>query len=326
MKNPRKLNLMEHLTISFLLTRRCNAQCRHCGAWPSKDKSKLKSGSKTASDFTTDEIDTYIDEIEKTPEIEAVGLTGGEVFIVKPLLKKAVDRLREIDTPYTIVTNAFWAKSIDVAKGVLKDFTDCIGIGFSADSFHDEFIPVRNVVNAVKAAESLNIPYLVRATMKVGDTEESMKQWFENAGLPDIKVIQFAPVMYIGEATEKMNPEEFPNKNPAVPCLSLRTPFIMPGGDVFACCGEAANIEGKHPLYLGNLNESSLTTLIKKYDTNPFIIALYTKGPRALWELLNERPAALRDELLLRSPCGTCRLLFEDGERIERLVKLLDVE
>jgi len=316
---------MEHLTISFLLTRRCNAQCRHCGAWPSQDKSKLQSRLKTASDFTADEIDTYIEEIKKTPEIEAVGLTGGEVFIVKPLLKKAVDRLREIDTPYTIVTNAFWAKTADRAKGVLKDFTDCIGIGFSTDSFHDEFIPVGNVVNATKAAESLNIPYLVRATMKVGDTEENLKQWLENAGLPDIKVIQFAPVMYIGEATEKMDPNEFPDKNPAVACLSLRTPFIMPGGDVYACCGEAANIEGEHPLYLGNLNETSLTTLIKKYDTNPFIIALYTKGPRAMWELLNEKPATLRDELLLRSPCGTCRLLFEDGERIERLANILNL-
>ncbi len=312
---------MEHLTISFLLTRRCNARCRHCGAWPASKKSGVKS--EADSDFTTIDLHDFIDQIAETPVIEAVGLTGGEVFIVRELLYYAVERLREVNIPYTIVTNAFWAKTLEMAKEILSDFKDTIGIGLSADTFHDEFIPVKNVVNAAKAAESLKIPYIVRATMKADDTEEGLKGWFEKEGLPNLDVVQFAPVMYIGEATERMAPEEFPDKNPALPCLSLRTPFIMPGGDVYACCGEAANIEGNHPLCLGNLKETHLKEIIKRYDTDPFLKALYTIGPRAVFDLLKEKPATPRDELLLRSPCGTCRLLFEDRERTEKLSKIL---
>jgi MoaA/NifB/PqqE/SkfB family radical SAM enzyme len=313
---------MEHLTISFLLTRRCNARCRHCGAWPPSPSKGAEQ--KLSSDFTKDDLRDFISQIEETPGIEAVGLTGGEVFIVRELLYYAVEKLREINIPYTIVTNAFWAATFDRAVEILSDFKDTVGIGLSTDTFHEEFIPVKKVVNAARAAEHLKIPYLVRATMKTGDTEEGMREWLKEAGLPNLNVIQFAPVMYIGGATEKMSPEEFPDQNPAVPCLSLRTPFILPGGDLYACCGEAGNIEGKHPLYLGNLKETNLKTLMSKYETSPFLKALYTIGPRAMFDLLKEKPKTPRDELLLRSPCGTCRLLFEDKERTERLSEMLD--
>ncbi|MBN1573144.1 MAG: radical SAM protein [Deltaproteobacteria bacterium] len=315
---------MDHLTISFLLTRRCNARCRHCGAWPASKRSGAKP--EADSDFDTSDISDFIDQIAETPKIEAVGLTGGEAFIVRDLLYCAVKRLRDKSIPYTIVTNAFWAKSLDAAREVLSDFRDTIGIGLSADTFHNEFIPIKNVVNAARAAESLKIPYIVRATMKADDTEEGLKTWFEEEGLPNLDIVQFAPVMYIGEATEKMAPEEFPDQNPIAPCLSLRTPFIVPGGDVYACCGEAANIEGEHPLHIGNMRETHLKDIIKRYDSDPFLKAIYTIGPRAMFDLLDERPETLRDELLLRSPCGTCRLLFEDMDRTERLSEILGEE
>ena len=88
---------------------------------------------------------------------------------------------------------------------------------------------------------------------------------------------------------------------------------------LYACCGEAGNIPGEHPLYLGNVFEDGLLPLIEKYDTDPLLQAVYTIGPRAMWEMLGESPQSEREGLLLRSPCGTCRLLFEDEARTERV-------
>ena len=155
MTESTKLDIMEHLTISFLLTRRCNAQCRHCGAWPASREPGSKS--EADSDFTTTDLHDFIDQIAETPAIEAVGLTGGEVFIVRELLYYAVERLREKRIPYTVVTNAFWAKTLETAKEVLSDFKDTIGIGLSADTFHNEFIPFAKVKGVIEAARQIGI-------------------------------------------------------------------------------------------------------------------------------------------------------------------------
>jgi hypothetical protein len=305
---------VEHLTISLFLTRRCSSRCRHCGAWSTPWGEK---------DFTKEGTSRAVAEIQKTPAIGAVGLSGGEVFVAKELFYHAVDELRRVRLPYTFVTNAFWAKSPKKAREVLGGVSDTIGMGLSADSFHQEFIPLDRVVNAARAADDLGIPYLIRVTMRSRDREDEMVRWLVDAGVPRADVIRCAPVMYIGQARQHIPPDDFPDDNPPAPCLSLRTPFLFSDGSLIACCGEGGNIPGKHPLYLGNIYKEELKTLIGRYETDPFLRALYEKGPRWLWELLGEEPAGERERLLLRSPCGTCRLVFEDEERTKRLKRIL---
>jgi hypothetical protein len=301
---------MEHLTVSLFLTRRCTSRCRHCGAWAVRSAEK---------DFTKEDVKRFIEDIGKTPAVEAVGLSGGEVFVVKEIFDLAVDELKKAGLPFTFVTNAWWAKDDKTAREILSRYVGTLGMGLSADSFHREYIPTARVVCAARAAESLDIPYVVRATMRAGERAEEIEKTLVDAGLPDPGKIAYAPLMYIGKAREEIDPDEFPDENPPRPCLSLRTPFIFPNGDVYACCGEAANIEGDHPLLLGNLNETRLADLVAKYQTDPILKAIYTIGPRALYERRGTSPKSLREALLLRSPCGTCRLLFEDKDRMRAL-------
>jgi MoaA/NifB/PqqE/SkfB family radical SAM enzyme len=296
---------VEHLTVSLFLTRRCTSRCRHCGAWYTKSADR---------DFVREDLARFIADIGTTPGIEAVGLSGGEVFVVKALFDFAVDELRRLGQPFTFVTNASWARTGAVARERLSRYVGTLGMGLSADSFHQQFIPINRVVNAARAAEQLGIPYVVRVTMRASDRRQDVEKRLVEAGIPDPGTIAYAPVMYIGQARERIDPDEFPDENLHAPCLSLRTPFIFPNGDVYACCGEAANIEGNHPLFLGNLNETRLSDLVKKYETDPTLKSLYSVGPRALWEKTGGSAETLRDELLLRSPCGTCRLLFEKGD------------
>jgi len=306
---------VDHLTISLFLTVRCSSRCRHCGAWETQA---------ARGDMTTEEITRLVAMMGEVPAIGAVGLTGGEVFVVRELLRHAVSELRKAEIPYTFTTNAYWAKDRETAREMLSDFTDTIGIGFSTDSFHQEYIPVTRVINAVRAAVELSIPYNIRVTMAEGDDKDTILHGLIDAGIPNPDVVGFAPVMYLGQAKDRISPEEFPDDNPLRPCLSLRTPFVFSGGALYACCGEAGNITGEHPLYLGNVFTDGLETLTAKYDTDPVLKAVYDIGPRAMWELLDEPPRNDRERLLLRSPCGTCRLLFEDESRTERVKQAVE--
>jgi len=306
---------VDHLTISLFLTVRCPSRCRHCGAWETQA---------ARGDMTKDEISRLAAMFAEEPAITAVGLSGGEVFVVRELLHHAVSELRKVEIPYTFTTNAYWATSLEKARETLSDFTDTIGIGFSTDYFHQEYIPVQRVINAAKAAEALSIPYNIRVTMAEGDDEGKIMGELIDAGLPNPDVVGFAPVMYLGQARERIAPDEFPDDNPPQPCLSLRTPFVFSGGAVYACCGEAGNIAGEHPLFLGNVFTDGLETVIEKYDADPVLRALYGIGPRRIWELLEEPLKNDREELLLRSPCGTCRLLFEDSSRTERVRRAVE--
>lgn len=306
---------MDYLTISLFLTVRCSSRCRHCGAWETQA---------ARGDMTTDEITRLVAMMKEVPAVTAVGLSGGEVFVVRDLLSHAVSELRKASIPYTFTTNAYWAKDLETARELLSDFTDTVGIGFSTDQFHQEYIPVGRVINAVRAAVELSIPYNVRVTMAADDDEKKIMKDLIDAGLPNPDVVGFAPVMYLGQAKDRISPEEFPDDNPRRPCLSLRTPFVFSGGALYACCGEAGNIPGEHPLYLGNVFTDGLLSLIEKYDTDPLLQAVYTIGPRAMWELLEEEPGDEREALLLRSPCGTCRLLFEDEARTERVRQAME--
>jgi hypothetical protein len=274
--------------------------------------------------MTKDEISRLAAMFAEESAITAVGLSGGEVFVVRELLSHAVSELRRVGLPYTFTTNAYWAKDLETAKETLSDFTDTIGIGFSTDSFHQEYIPAERVINAVLAAEALSIPYNIRVTTAVGDDEEKMLRGLIDAGLPNPDMVGFAPVMYLGQAKDRIAPEEFPDDNPPQPCLSLRTPFVFSGGAVYACCGEAGNIPGGHPLLLGNVFTEGLGAIIEKYDADPVLRALYDIGPRRIWELLEEPLKDDREELLLRSPCGTCRLLFEDEARTVRVKEAVE--
>jgi len=306
---------MEHLTISLFLTRRCSARCRHCGTWFLP---------KAEADFSREDIGRFIHEISKVSAFEAVGLSGGEVFVARELFSFAVDELRKSGLRYTFVTNAFWATSRAVAREMLLNYKDTIGMGLSADTFHQEFIPIERVVFASQAAGDLNIPHLIRVTMRAGETEEEMLSRLKEAGLTRFDHLQFAPLMYLGRAREELPAEDFPDDNQPIGCLSLRTPFLFSGGDLYACCGEASNIPGNHPLFLGSIHKSDLGLLIEKYDADPFLRAIYEVGPRALYDLLGEAPEGPPEELLFRSPCGTCRLIFEDERRIKRLGLILE--
>lgn len=77
-----------------------------------------------------------------------------------------------------MVTNAFWAYSLKAAEEKLKRLKEA-GlhlINISIDKFHQEFVPIQWVRNAIDAAKSLGIEIILGSVITKGDGMEQNKR------------------------------------------------------------------------------------------------------------------------------------------------------
>jgi len=134
--------------IELDVTYKCTAECRHCifGSSP------RKSGVMSLTDART-----YLSEVKK------LGLTGRDVIITGGEALLFHDRVLGIirvaaelgmGPVRSVQSNAFWCTNDDLTRRRLTELhaAGLAGIYFSADVFHQEFVPIANVRRAVRIA------------------------------------------------------------------------------------------------------------------------------------------------------------------------------
>lgn len=143
--------------LHFLITYKCNCSCAHCFLSCGPDKEGVMSLS---------QIKGYIDQAKDTPSVNYFFIEGGEPFLYPKIALEAVKYATEKGYWIGILSNGFWAKTLEKGISVLKPFKDAgLGeIGISTDSFHQAKVPLLSAVNAVMAAEKLDIPVSIMAT------------------------------------------------------------------------------------------------------------------------------------------------------------------
>ena len=182
----------------------------------------------------------------------------------------------ELGFAVSIVTNAFWATSIDDALASLQPFVGLLsGLSVSSDVLHWNETFSRQARYACAAAETLEIPHSMLATAHpIIPTVES-----ERSQLPNGE----GGVMFRGRAAQRLA-----EKSPCYPwdgfttcpCENLREPsrmYLDPLGNLHICQG----------IVLGNLFQTPLRDICARYDPeqHPITAALVTGGPAALVEL-----------------------------------------
>lgn len=131
----------------FLLTYMCSQKCDHCFVYSSP---------KSKGTFTLSQLEEMYREIDKIDSINCIYFEGGEPFLFYPLMVEGI-KLASVRSLQTgVVTNAYWATSIENAELYLKPLSrlknSCVNI--CQDSFHsyndneNEF--VRNALSAVE--------------------------------------------------------------------------------------------------------------------------------------------------------------------------------
>ena len=321
--------------LSITLSYRCPIECRNC----------IVNGNMAYKSFLSEEnIKKIIDMASKIDAIKAITYTGGEPFLMFQILLESIRYAKYMyNLPSACITNAFWASTYKKSYKTLR-YLNKLGlkaITISSDKFHQEFIPFKNVVNAVTAAREVGLICSIRHTFTVS---ESTPEWLKKIAKHGIKpeflemsvrnvdlhsysskknkkiIIESQPCHPSGRAKQKVPLSDIPFQNIKSEtfretCKSaFKIATIDVDGSIFLCCGG----DFKTPiLKVGNIYEVSLAEAINKGQYHPILNALSVHGVRSLFEALRNSGLPLPQKAV--DPCQLCRQIVSNPQNASAL-------
>lgn len=251
-------------SLHVLLTYKCTLECDHCFVWGSP----FQEGT-----LTLEKFNIILEQAKELGTIKSIYFEGGEPFLYYPLLIAGVHKAWQQGFKTGVVSNGYWAKSIEVALEKLRPFANILNnLTISSDLFHQDKKFRGNQQNALEAARILGIDcYVIEIAQP-------------NSELEGAVIGQLPPgasgVMYRGRAASKLVDgnalypwETFTN----CPYENLRDPgrvHLDPQGYLHLCQG----------ISLGNIFETPLKEILEMFDpdTHPVAGPLNRGGPAEL--------------------------------------------
>ena len=257
--------------LGLILTYRCNAECRHCffEAGPRREE--------------TISHELGIKAINETAKLGAewVSLTGGESMLEPELVSYFIKHASELGLKTEIVSNGYWATSIQEANRLLKPLKDLglDALNLSIDDFHQEYIPLTSVKNAYWAAQGLGIKIILMVTTTKNNkiTANTIPELLEDDKIqimgsqrirdPHALLIE-TPVTPAGRGKD-ITDHDYTLISEVKCSEILRDIGIGPDGSVYPCCGPLAT-----KITLGNINEKSLKKILEEAEQNQFCASI----------------------------------------------------
>ena len=284
--------------LHLLLTYQCTFECDHCFVFGSPSQTGV---------MTLAQIQEILRQALDAGIIESIYFEGGEPFLYYAVMLKGVREAVEAGFSAGVVSNAYWATSLEDALEWLRPLAGLVAdLTISSDLYHYDERNSQHAQDAARAAQQLGIPL---GAICVAQPEET------NAMLTVGQIPSGeSAVMYRGRAACKLvsraelQPwqrfDECPHEN-------LREPgrcHLDPLGNLHVCQGVS----------LGNVFETPLKEICARYDADAHPIC----GP-----LLNGGPAALVTEYALPhegSYADACHLCYEARQSLrERFPAIL---
>jgi MoaA/NifB/PqqE/SkfB family radical SAM enzyme len=271
--------------LHLLLTYQCTFECDHCFVWGSP----WQSGT-----LTLENIRHIVREAQDLGTITSMYFEGGEPFLYYATLLAGVRLAKDAGFEVGIVSNSYWATSVDDAIEWLRPFAGVINdLSVSSDEYHYDEKLSRQARHARAAADRLRIPIGVIsiAPPAAGDAAPAVGQ------LPESE----SGVMYRGRAAQKLSAQarHFPwSQFTTCPYEDLRDPgrvHVDPLGNLHLCQG----------IVIGNLFQTPLKEICERYDPDLHPIAgpLLRGGPL---ELVKRHGVSHRDTY-----ADACQLCYE---------------
>lgn len=268
--------------IHFLVTYRCTYACDHCFVWSSPD---------CEATMTVAQLRDAMDQAVATGQVTMVYFEGGEPTLVYPVVLEAARYARERGLEWGLVSNCYWATSVEDAKVWLRPFKD-LGISDLSLSSYAYFVedadagPLRD---AVVAAQELDLPM---AVLEVGAPA--------CLDVPGLCLGDPSEVMHRGRAAAELGPA----KAARPPETLVECPyedFAEPGRAHLGADGELQICQG---ISAGNVWRDGLAAIIERYDpaTLPVVREILAGGPWALVQAYGHVPQ--RD--LYADECHLC--------------------
>jgi pyruvate-formate lyase-activating enzyme len=305
--------------LCVIITEKCNIRCRHCIS---------NSSPSCTEDLDLDVLRAFICEASQSEMVSSIGFSGGEPFLDTGRLERAVGFCTQYGLEATVTTNGFWASSVAAAKDLLIRLGGLSEVCLSTDAFHQEFVPVERIVNAIKACREHDICCTVLVTHlndPLGEVARVRRQLRAVAGSYEM---QQWPVLPSGRAVTEIDSGDFfrCDVSNAV-CVSADTPTLNANAELTACCGPSGHWPDGHRLYLGRAGQHSLGAMLQAAENDAVIHGLRVFGPARMLALTVSN--AREEGVSLSTPsttamCTICEYLFTDRRRTELVQQLLE--
>ena len=255
----------------------CPLHCAHC---------ITESGPDISKEMPTHEAVQYLRDAKGA--IDHVSITGGEPFLDVRRLEVVVREAKALGYVVSVMTSGFWAgdseETFKILRRVKAHGLNMIGV--SLDRFHLEYIDEQRCVHIAEAADRLGLPVAVRVIVSPNDNYgDHVKSLLTHT---QAKVhVNF--LVRLGRAADFQ--EHFFKASrhpPRETCETVTAVDVVPGGEVYACCGPGQYMDRGNPLYLGNAQRETLHTILERGLQNPFMKVINTRGPRGLLMDLKE--------------------------------------
>jgi len=136
--------------LHLLLTYRCTLECDHCFVWGSPRQSGV---------MTLEQVRRIFDQGAALPSVEAVCFEGGEPFLYYGPLREGVRTAARMGFDVGIVSNGYWATTVDDAVAWLRPFRGrLMDLSISSDLYHWSAEQAFLAENVREAARRLGIP------------------------------------------------------------------------------------------------------------------------------------------------------------------------
>lgn len=298
MINPASAVLVLHLTLG------CTAACGHCTLESCPEKVGI--------DLTREEIAQAVLTASRNG-IKCMELTGGEPFLRQDLMQYA---LREAETHGLSVftaTNAFWASDAGAARGALSGLRALWSIQFSADSYHQAFVPLERVKMGVSVAVDMGFDVQVSVTDNRAGRASTLAGLGELARYASVnpamtihntqpparlgrgKSLPDTDCLFDGGAVAPMECSHYERHSALV--------SVFPGRRVSYCCGYA----NPRLTWQYKADPNWLGRMLDVWAGDTAVNYLWNRGLASCWAWYTGQELAERETYLIRSqPCPYC--------------------
>jgi MoaA/NifB/PqqE/SkfB family radical SAM enzyme len=252
--------------VHLLLTYECNFECDHCFVWGSP---------RQQGTMSPEQIGEILEQAKQLGTVEWVYFEGGEPFLDHSKLVEAVQRSNRLGFRVGIVSNGFWATTVEEATIRLEPLAGLVeDLSVSSDLYHADESTTPETRNAREAAQRLGIPVDFISIERPGVEDPTAVVGQTPAGE--------SGVMHRGRAAAKLSGcvAKTPwDRFTTCPFEDLREPgrvHVDPLGNVHICQG----------ISLGNVFHTPLEQICADYfpEEHPITGPLLEGGPAALVE------------------------------------------
>jgi len=237
----------------------------------------------------------------KVLDTEIVCITGGEPMLYPNLVEKIISECSNLSFPEIwLFTNGFWAHSTSKARVIVEKLRS-LGLTkmfFSIDFFHQNYVSIESVKNAVEASLESSLEVSIDARF-IGEPDEqnefnsATRSYLEFLGnlLLKVEVVKAQP-MFVGRAVESL--AKHVKMKPLSEILNEKYLGAWAGGTLKSPLGfdvdEFGFVTICPGLSIGNACKVSLRKIIEEYEYQGFavIAALHDKGMKGLMDLASK--------------------------------------